>query len=125
MVNFSRGTTQSRADHAQKTGQMSKTSFGTLGPGHYVTHDQKKARKYAEINSKQRKDRPAVVHYKVGKKSVHDVDGIPKGTTTSNPDAPKGTKVIRNKRSGHSVFLDPEHAKRAQYTPKPTIRKRK
>ena len=75
---------------------------------------------YKSLSQKLKLDRN-----KVGKKSVHDVDGIPKGTTTSNPDAPKGTKVIRNKRSGHSVFLDPEHAKRAQYTPKPTIRKRK
>lgn len=101
---FTRGTTKSRDDESKKTGKLSKTSFGTLGPGHYVTHNRKKAEKYAEINSKQRKDNPAVVHYKVPSHRVHDVDGIPRGTTTENPKTPKGKTVIRNKRSGHSVI---------------------
>lgn len=124
MINFSRGTTKSRTDQSNKTGKMSSTDFGTLGPGHYVTHDEKKARKYAEINAKQRKDNPSVVRYKVPKQSVHDVSGIPKGTTKKNPETPKGTKVIRNKVSGHSVILNPDDAKKYR-TNTPTIRRKK
>lgn len=119
---FTRGTTKSRDEESKKTGKLSRTSFGTLGPGHYVTHDRKKAAKYAEINAKQRKDKPAVVHYRVPSHKVHDVDGIPKGTTTENPKTPKGKTVIRNKRSGHSVITQDAERYRIK-NPSPVIRK--
>ena len=121
---FTRGTTKTRDNESKKTGKLSRTSFGTLGPGHYVTHSKKKAEKYAEINAKQRNDKPAVVHYRVPSKKVHDVDGIPKGTTTKNPETPKGKTVIRNKRSGHSVITQNAEKYRIK-NPEPVIRRKR
>lgn len=121
---FTRGTTKTRDNESKKTGKLSKTSFGTLGPGHYVTHDRKKASKYAEINAKQRNDKPAVVHYRVPSKKVHDVRGIPRGTTTKNPETPNGKTVIRNKQSGHSVITQNAEKYRIK-NPQPIIRRKR
>jgi hypothetical protein len=97
---------------------------GSEGPGHYVTPDRKKAEKYAEFTSKQRKKKPAVVSYRVSSKKVSKTDTIPKGLT----DKKKTTSekpVVQNTKTGH-VAMDADYAnKRMIRNPAPTIRKRK
>lgn len=97
---------------------------GSEGPGHYVTPDRKKAEKYAEFTSKQRKKQPAVVSYRVSKKKITKTSDIPKGLT-SQQKTTKEKPVVQNVRTGH-VAMDPEYAdKRMIRKTQPVIRKRK
>ena len=103
------GTDVDSAKSIMKDGPK-PSSKGSEGPGHYVTGDRKKARKYAEFTSKQRGKKPAVVSYLVPKKSVSTTDNIPKGVT----DKKKTTKdkpVIQNTKTGH-VAMDSNYAKK-------------
>ena len=100
------------------------SSQGSEGPGHYVTPDRKKAEKYAEFTSKQRKKKPSVVSYRVSKEKVTQTSDIPKGLT-SKPKTTKEKPVVQNTRTGH-VAMDPEYANKRMIRNKPpTIRRKK
>lgn len=95
---------------------------GSEGPGHYVTPDRKKAEKYAEFTSKQRKKKPAVVSYRVSPKSITKTDSIPKGLT-SQQKTTKQKPVVQNTRTGH-VAMDADYANsRMIRKQKPVIRR--
>lgn len=97
---------------------------GSEGPGHYVTPDKKKADKYAEFTSKQRKKKPSTVSYRVPSERVAKTDTIPKGLT-SQQRTTKEKPVIQNTRTGH-VAMDANYANSKMIrNPSPTIRKRK
>jgi hypothetical protein len=122
-----RGTTKPRAELA-KAGNTSMSDKGSLGSGHYVTHSQKKANQYSNINSKQRNEPAAKVTYRVPSKRIERVREIPKANELSDKprELPKGKKVIVNKTSGHSVFPDPKDAQKYMVkNPQPIIRKPK
>lgn len=123
VTRFYRGTTKTRDAEAKKNGTVSVSPSGTEGEGHYATHSIKTARKYATSNAKHRKDKPAITQFLVPSKRIHDVDGIPKGVTTKNPETPKGKTVIRNKRSGHSVITQNAEKYRIK-NPEPVIRRK-
>jgi len=97
---------------------------GSEGPGHYVTPDRKKANKYAEFTSNQRKKKPAVVSYRVPKKSISKTDTIPKGLTSQKKTTAE-KPVVRNTRTGH-VAMDSDYAnKRMIRKTEPIIRRKK
>ncbi len=97
---------------------------GSEGPGHYVTPDKKKANKYAEFTSNQRKKKPAVVSYRVPKKSISKTDTIPKGLTSQKKTTAE-KPVVRNTRTGH-VAMDSDYAnKRMIRKTEPIIRRKK
>lgn len=107
-----------------KKGGPKPSPKGSEGPGHYVTPDKKKADKYAEFTSKQRKKKPATVSYRVPSKRVAKTDTIPKGLT-SQQRTTKEKPVIQNTRTGH-VAMDADYANSKMIrNPSPTIRKRK
>ena len=97
---------------------------GSEGPGHYVTPDKKKAEKYAEFTSKQRKKKPAVVSYRVPKDRITKTDTIPKGVTSQQKTS-KDKPVVRNTRTGH-VAMDPDYAnKKMIRKTEPIIRRKR
>jgi hypothetical protein len=91
-----------------KKGGPRPSPKGSEGPGHYVTPDKKKAEKYAEFTSKQRKKKSAVVSYRVPKKRIATTDSIPKGLTSQKKTS-KEKPVVRNTRTGH-VAMDADYA---------------
>lgn len=120
---FHHGSDVDSVKSIKKSGPRPSPS-GSEGPGHYVTPDKKKADKYAEFTSKQRKKKPATVSYRVSSKKVAKTDAIPKGLT-SQQRTTKEKPVIQNTRTGH-VAMDANYANsRMIRNPSPTIRKRK
>lgn len=96
---------------------------GSEGPGHYVTPDKKKAQKYAEFTSKERKKKPAVVSYRVQKKKITTTDAIPKGLTSQKKTTSK-KPVVQNTRTGH-VAMDADYANKKMIRKQETIIRRK
>lgn len=97
---------------------------GSEGPGHYVTPDRKKAEKYAEFTSKQRKKKPAVVSYRVSKKRITKVSDIPKGLTAQQKTT-REKPVVQNVRTGH-VAMDSDYAnQRMIRKDQPVIRRKR
>lgn len=96
---------------------------GSEGPGHYVTPDRKKAEKYSQFTSKQRKKEPGVVSYRVSPNKIMRVDTIPKGLTNQTKTTDKHP-VVLNTRTGHAV-MNPEYAKKAMIKPKPGVIRRR
>lgn len=122
-VKLHHGSDEDSVKSIKKTGPKPSPK-GSEGPGHYVTPDRRKAEKYAEFTSKQRKKKPAVVSYRVQKKSITKTDTIPKGLT-SQQKTTKQKPVVQNTRTGH-VAMDADYAnKRMIRNPSPTIRRRK
>ena len=97
---------------------------GSEGPGHYVTPDKKKAKKYAEFTSKSRKKKPAVVSYRVQKKKITKTDSIPKGLTSQKKTTSE-KPVVQNTRTGH-VAMDADYANKKMIRKTyPIIRRKK
>lgn len=92
----------------RKSGPKSSKE-GSQGPGHYVTPDASKSRKYAEFTSKQRGKKPSVVSYRVPSHKITKVDAIPK-KLTKEPQVSSKTPVVHNTRTGHAV-IDSDYAK--------------
>jgi hypothetical protein len=117
------GSDQDSVKSIKRTGPKPSPK-GSEGPGHYVTPDRKKAEKYAEFTSKQRKKKPAVVSYRVPARKVSKTDTIPKGLT-SQQKTTREKPVVQNTRTGH-VAMDADYAnKRMIRNPSPTIRRRR
>jgi hypothetical protein len=121
-VRLHHGSDEESVKSIKKTGPRPSPK-GSEGPGHYVTPDESKAKKYAEFTSKQRGKKPAVVSYRVSKKKITDTTEIPKGLTTTRKTTSE-KPVVRNRRTGH-VAMDAEYAnKRMIRNPQPIIRKK-
>jgi len=105
---FHHGSDSDSIKSIQKSGPKSSRE-GSQGPGHYVTPDQSKARKYAEFTSKQRGKKPAVVSYRVSSDKITKVDDIPKKLSTE-PQVSSKKPVVHNTRTGHAV-VDSDYAK--------------
>ena len=121
-VRLHHGSDEDSVKSIKKTGPRPSPQ-GSEGPGHYVTPDRKKAEKYAEFTSKQRKKKPAVVSYRVQRKSITKTDTIPKGLT-SQQRTTKEKPVVQNTRTGH-VAMDSDYANRAMIRNPPPIIRRK
>lgn len=122
-VRLHHGSDQDSVKSIKKTGPRPSPK-GSEGPGHYVTPDRKKADKYAEFTSKQRKKKPAVVSYRVPKKRITKTDSIPKGLTSQKKTTSK-KPVVQNTRTGH-VAMDADYAdKKMIRNPKPIIRRKR
>lgn len=101
------GTDEKSAKSIKKTGPRPSPQ-GSEGPGHYVTPDPKKADKYANIVSKERKKKPGRVSYRVSTSSVERTSDIPKGLTNKTKTT-KQKPVVQNTKTGH-VVMEPEYA---------------
>jgi hypothetical protein len=112
------GTDGDSAKSIRMSGPKSSKE-GSQGPGHYVTPDSVKARKYAEFTSKQRGKKPSVVSYRVPPPKITRVDDIPKKLTTE-PQVSSTTPVIYNTKTGHAV-IDSDYAKTKIIQQKPII----
>jgi hypothetical protein len=102
----------------RKSGPKSSKE-GSQGPGHYVTPDASKSRKYAEFTSRQRGKKPSVVSYRVPSHKITRVDHIPK-KLTKEPQVSSKTPVVHNTRTGHAV-IDSDYAKNKIISQKPVI----
>jgi hypothetical protein len=102
----------------RKSGPKSSKE-GSQGPGHYVTPNVSKSRKYAEFTSRQRGKKPSVVSYRVPTSKITKVDDIPK-KLTKEPQVSSEKPVVHNTRTGHAV-IDSDYAKNKIITPKPVI----
>lgn len=102
---YHHGTDTPSAASIRRTGPRPSPQ-GSQGPGHYVTSDITKARKYARFKG----ENPAVVSYRVPKKRVQTTAEIPK-KLTDRPQTTPEKPVVQNVRTGHSV-MDPKHAER-------------
>jgi hypothetical protein len=105
---FHHGSDSDSIKSIRKSGPKSSRE-GSQGPGHYVTPDQSKARKYAEFTSKQRGKKPAVVSYRVSSDKITKVDDIPK-KLSAEPQVSSKKPVVHNTRTGHAV-VDSDYAK--------------
>lgn len=122
-VRMHHGSDEDSVKSIKKTGPKPSPK-GSEGPGHYVTPDRKKAEKYAEFTSKQRKKKPAVVSYRVQSKKITKTDAIPKGLT-SQKKTTKEKPIVQNTRTGH-VAMDADYAnKKMIRNPPPIIRRKK
>lgn len=123
MIRLHHGSDKDSVASIKKSGPRPSPT-GSEGPGHYVTPDKKKANKYAEFTSNQRKKKPAVVSYRVPKKSISKTDTIPKGLTSQKKTTAE-KPVVRNTRTGH-VAMDSDYAnKRMIRKTEPIIRRKK
>lgn len=122
-VRLHHGSDEESIKSIKKSGPK-ESSKGSQGPGHYVTTDSGKAKKYAEFTSKNRNKKPGVVSYLVSKKSIRQTSEIPKGLTDKRQ-TDKDHPVVQNTKTGHSV-IDAEYANRKMIrNPQPIIRKPK
>ena len=122
-VRLHHGSDEDSVKSIKRTGPR-PSAKGSEGPGHYVTPDKKKAEKYAEFTSKQRKKKPAVVSYRVPKNRVTTTDTIPRGVTSQQKTS-KDKPVVRNVRTGH-VAMDPDYAnKKMIRKTEPIIRRKR
>jgi len=122
-VRLHHGSDEDSVKSIKRTGPRPSVQ-GSEGPGHYVTPDKKKAEKYAEFTSKQRKKKPSVVSYRVPKNRVTTTDTIPKGVTSQQKTS-KDKPVVRNIRTGH-VAMDPDYAnKKMIRKTEPIIRRKR
>ena len=122
-VRLHHGSDEDSVKSIKRTGPR-PSAQGSEGPGHYVTPDIKKAEKYAEFTSKQRKKNPAVVSYRVPKNRVTTTDKIPRGVTSQQKTS-EDKPVVRNVRTGH-VVMDPNYAKEKMILKtKPIIRRKR
>lgn len=115
---FYHGTTVPTADRFKK--KVKGSLEGSIGAGHYLTPDSKKAKKYADFKGKERQQTPSVLAYRVPKKKVEKIDEIPKKLTRDQ--RVSGGKVIQNIRTGHAV-IKPEDADRMMVRQSSTIRR--
>jgi hypothetical protein len=113
------GSDSDSIESIRKSGPKSSKE-GSQGPGHYVTPDAQKARKYAEFTSQQRGKKPSVVSYRVPSDRISRVDSIPKKLTTE-PQVSSKKPVVHNTRTGHAV-IDTDYAKGRMIASSPTVR---
>lgn len=113
------GSDRASIESIRRSGPKSSKE-GSQGPGHYVTPDETKARKYAEFTSKQRGKEPSVVSYLVPSNRITRVDTIPR-KLTKEPQVSITTPIIHNTRTGHAV-IDTNYAKNRIVKPSSIIR---
>jgi hypothetical protein len=124
-VTLHHGTDEKSAESIKKTGPRPSPK-GSEGPGHYVTPIRKKADQYANIVSKERKQKPSRVSYRVSTSAVSRTSDIPKGLTDKRKTS-KEKPVVQNTRTGH-VAMDADYANKKMIRgdrPPIIVRKRK